>query len=117
MATRRNHHPHTFDRTDLQWLDHWDDTHLRNRYGTTTLQRAHSYAHLNKVTDLWTDGHTTIGALVTGNRPEPYETHIRHHTHDTTTWLTCTCTCPLRKDCKHTLATIITARNTRTRPG
>ena len=81
---------------------------LMLRYGPAVHQRALSYLQQNKVFRLEHDEHfSKIEAQVWGNSLIPYRQKIRLERNGNEWHLDARCSCPVRSNCKHTLAVLL----------
>lgn len=98
------------------WIDALDDVTVQEHYGETVFSRGERYCQeSNRVSHLKVHGEELSG-LVQGSRTMPYRTHVfptkagRHGSG----WSD-SCTCPVRHDCKHAVALLLTALEQRPR--
>ncbi len=107
--------PQSYESPDFGWLEHWTDARLTERFGARTVQRARRYADGGNVMSVRAESTAKLTATVWGTDRNPYEcsVSVRWLGRDgqvTLTWLSSTCTCPVRVDCKHGVAAVMRAR-------
>ncbi|CAH2904495.1 MAG: putative helicase, superfamily II [uncultured Paraburkholderia sp.] len=73
--------------------------------GAHTVAKAHDY--VNAVSDLRWIRNDTLGGLVQGTRPRPYDVRVYFHDIDEDMWVESECTCPVGSYCKHAAALLV----------
>lgn len=99
----------------LQWLNSVTDEVLKSRHDAATYSKGVDYAERGRVRHLvLSEDGTRLRALVKGSAN--YRTTIAIDTSGSEPTWTATCTCPVGKSCKHSVALLISARSQRVRP-
>jgi len=96
------------------WVTTLTETDLERRFGAATLGRGRDYADEGRVREIRTAGEL-IMAKVTGTDQLPYQCSVVAKAGPVS--LVATCTCPVRRDCKHAAALLLTARRNAGRRG
>ena len=96
------------------WVASISDTDLERRFGASTLARGQDYADDGRVSGIRTAGDLIMGK-VTGTEQAPYQCSVVATAGPAS--LVATCTCPVRRDCKHAAALLLTARRNAGRRG
>ncbi len=96
------------------WVATISDTDLERRFGASTLARGQDYADDGRVSGIRTAGDLIMGK-VTGTEQAPYQCSVVATAGPAS--LVATCTCPVRRDCKHAAALLLTARRNAGRRG
>ncbi|MEP9385303.1 DEAD/DEAH box helicase [Nocardioides sp. KR10-350] len=93
-------------------LDELTDAVLRESFDSLTLHRGRDYAAEGRVSSprITSMGETfvTASANVAGSRPVPYRVQLTADTDEGGVWLMTSCSCPVRRDCKHGAALAVT---------
>ena len=89
------------------WVTGISDTDLERRFGAATLARGQDYADEGRVKAIRTAGDLVM-ATVQGTDSQPYQCSVVAKAGPAS--LVATCTCPVRRDCKHSAALLLTAR-------
>jgi len=90
------------------WVLRVTDEQLRRHFGVDTLRRGLQYASEGRVSNIRVAGDLAM-ATVRGNSYQSYQASVRAT--PTGPLITATCTCPVRRDCKHSVALILKMRN------
>lgn len=99
-----------FQLTGADWVAQIGDDELIERCGDASFDRALGYVDAERVMTLNTgDRGAIVLSTVEGNRPHPYSTMIVRHREHPLAWSS-RCSCPMTGDCKHVVATVLTAR-------
>ena len=93
------------------WVATLSDTDLERRFGADTIARGEAYCDQGRVRAIRTAG-ALVMATVTGRHS--YQTSVVCTAGPTS--LVATCTCPVRRDCKHAVALLTRLRRTNDRP-
>ena len=96
------------------WVTTLTETDLERRFGSATLARGQDYADDGRVQGIRTAG-DLIMARVAGTDRTPYQCSVVATAGPAS--LVATCTCPVRRDCKHAAALLLTARRNAGRRG
>lgn len=96
------------------WIATLGDNDLERRFGAETVARGRAYADEGRVRGIRAAGDLVM-ATVLGSGRETYQCSVIATAGPTS--LVATCTCPVRRDCKHGAALILTARRTVGRRG
>ena len=96
------------------WVTTITETDLERRFGASTLARGQEYADDGRVRAIRTAGELVM-AQVVGTERQPYQCSVVAMAGPAS--LVATCTCPVRRDCKHAAALLLTARRTAGRRG
>ena len=96
------------------WVATFGDNDLDRRFGAETVARGQAYADDGRVRAIRPAG-DLIMATVLGSGRETYQCSVVATAGPTS--LVATCTCPVRRDCKHAVALILTARRNAGRRG
>ncbi|HEX3706474.1 MAG TPA: DEAD/DEAH box helicase, partial [Mycobacteriales bacterium] len=92
------------------WVAALTDDDLRDRFGDGTFERGLAYARQGAVREVQTSGEGRILlAEVSGNRRTPYEILVTNPARNATT-IAGRCSCPMARDCKHVVATLLATR-------
>ncbi|MEX0428980.1 SNF2-related protein [Nocardioides sp. DS6] len=93
-------------------LDELTDAVLRESFDPLTLHRGREYAADGRVSSPRITGmgetFVTASANVAGGRPVPYRVQLTADTDEGGVWLMTSCSCPVRRDCKHGAALALT---------
>ena len=96
------------------WVGDVTDPDIAQQVGTRTFERGQAYAAERRVRSLATrpDGLMLLGTIE-GSGHETYQTFIeaRPHPKGRSHLWSGTCSCPVRSDCKHVVALMLTARD------
>ncbi len=91
-----------------------DDEELRRRFGAATLARGRDYAErglvVEHVSERDADGELDVQGVVSGSGSIPYVVLLSVGIDHGGPWVASRCTCPVRADCKHAVATLLTVR-------
>lgn len=91
------------------WVYDWSDDRLQDRFGDGTFARGLGYANLHAVRIIKAGGDPSILlAQVSGSERTPYQTVV---TSKGRFRVAGRCSCPMSSDCKHVVATLLTARD------
>ena len=90
------------------WTHEADDATLNRRFGASTVARGRQYANLGRVGAIQVSGHLAT-APVRGSGYRSYVTSVSAASGIGS--LRGTCSCPVRQDCKHCVALILTMRS------
>ena len=96
------------------WVSSYSDTDLERRFGAETVARGQSYAEDGRVRAIRPAGDLVM-ATVLGSAREAYQCSVVATAGPTS--LVATCTCPVRRDCKHAAALLLAARRSARRRG
>ncbi|MDO5535677.1 MAG: SNF2-related protein, partial [Propionibacteriaceae bacterium] len=96
------------------WVASYGDRDFERRFGDETVRRAREYAGDGRVRGVRAAG-DLIMASVLGSANQTYQCSVVATAGPTS--LVATCTCPVRRDCKHAAALILTARQQAGRRG
>ena len=96
------------------WVTTITETDLERRFGASTLARGQEYADDGRVRAIRTAGELVM-AQVVGTDSQPYQCSVVAKAGPAS--LVATCTCPVRRDCKHSAALLLTARRNAGRRG
>ncbi|WP_282005632.1 SNF2-related protein [Propioniciclava sinopodophylli] len=96
------------------WVSSYSDTDLERRFGAETVARGQSYAEDGRVRAIRPAGDLVM-ATVLGSAREAYQCSVVATAGPTS--LVATCTCPVRRDCKHAAALLLAARRSAGRRG
>lgn len=89
------------------WVHEADDAALNRRFGASTVARGRQYANLGRVGEIQTSGNLATATV----RGSGYRTYVSAvNAADGIDSIVTTCSCPMRLDCKHTVALILTMR-------
>ena len=101
-------------------LDELTDAVLRESFDSLTLHRGREYAAAGRVSSPRITGmgetFVTASASVMGGRPVPYRVQLTADTDEGGVWLMTSCSCPVRRDCKHGAALALTLAHPFTAP-
>ncbi len=86
------------------WVSSYSDTDLERRFGAETVARGQSYAEDGRVRAIRSAGDLVM-ATVLGSAREAYQCSVVATAGPTS--LVATCTCPVRRDCKHAAALLL----------
>jgi superfamily II DNA or RNA helicase len=93
------------------WVLGWPDERLRRWFDEGTLERGFAYARDGRVRIVKAGGERSIVlAQVTGNGSVPYQTLVTSPSPNNRR-IEGQCSCPVSVDCKHVVATLVTARD------
>ncbi len=95
------------------WVATLSDTDLERRFGAETIARGEAYCNDGRVRAIRMAG-TLVMATITGNYARAYQTSVVCTAGPTS--LVATCTCPVRRDCKHAAALLTRLRRANDRP-
>ncbi|MBK8461950.1 MAG: DEAD/DEAH box helicase [Nigerium sp.] len=95
------------------WVATLSDADLERRFGADTVARGEAYCDEGRVRAIRTAG-TLVMATVTGQYGRVYQTSVVCTAGPTS--LIATCTCPVRRDCKHAVALLTRLRRLSDRP-
>ncbi|CCI52491.1 MAG: DEAD/DEAH box helicase [Tetrasphaera jenkinsii] len=99
--------------TSARWLADLTDERIQRHVGGATWARGHSYAQADMVRSITAaDQGRVLLAEVEGTSRLPYQTLITvtsERTDSQVRWVS-RCSCPMRADCKHTVAVLLAAR-------
>ncbi len=104
----------TFDGPPPPWVNRLSDASLRHRLGSGAFERGVRYARDNAVTSVSTgDRGRMLMATVRGSGRSSYQTlvAVEGDRPDGSVRWTGRCSCPVRQDCKHVAAVILTTRH------
>ncbi len=90
------------------WVHEADDAALNRRFGASTVARGRQYANLGRVGTIQVSGHLAT-AQVRGSGYRTYTTTVA--TKSGFGSMIATCSCPMRQNCKHCVALILTMRS------
>lgn len=93
------------------WLSEATEPRLIQHFGASTVARGQQYARLGRVGEIQTSGPLAT-AEVRGSGYRTYQTSVMCMSGFST--LVATCSCPMRADCKHAVALILTLQKPRT---
>ncbi len=94
--------------------------HAEARLGRDTFRRGTDYARRGRVLQCqWSTDGATLNGTVRGNHPRPYAASVNLVPGPVGAWAVRggRCTCPMRVDCKHVAALVVTAATARQPPG
>jgi len=98
-----------------------DDEELRRRFGAATLERGRDYADrglvVEHVSQRDADGDLDVQGVVSGSTRLPYVVILSVGVDHQGPWVASQCTCPVRADCKHAVALLLTVRAEHRRDG
>ncbi|MFT3876800.1 MAG: DEAD/DEAH box helicase [Propioniciclava sp.] len=89
------------------WVATLSDTDLLRRFGAETIARGQAYCDENRVGSIRAAG-SLVMATVSGSRANHYQTSVVCTAGPAS--LVATCTCPVRRDCKHAVALLARLR-------
>ena len=97
-----------------EWVLDFPDPELARRFGPETLERGQQYAAGQRIRETNVAG-ALVTAVVAGSGAHEYRTTVVCQAGPAS--LVATCTCPVRRNCKHAVAVIVHMRGALKRAG
>lgn len=100
---------------EATWPGQWPDAALEHHFGPEVVARGRGYqerGHVGRIDTGGTPDHPVMTATVRGSEYRGYRTVVVLGADGT---VRATCSCPMRTDCKHAVAVLLTARAQATR--